>query len=129
MSDPGRLNLSFSFTCLEKGQEGEKLCPIHARTTALLHEPQVPLTDDRRIDMHVNPQSLRLILEKFSQANRLRKQDPFSKKRSTFGIADAFREQAKQKESKQDIAGKRRAVTADQLIERRSMEADLDALD
>ena len=71
-SDPGRLNAPFGFVCLENGQGSERFCPIHARTTALLNQPQAQLTDDRRIDMHVNPQSLRLIREKFSQANKLR---------------------------------------------------------
>ena len=72
-SDPGRLEVSFSFVCLEKSQGSERLYPIHARTTALLNQPQAQLTDNRRIDMHVNPQGLLLILEKFCQANRLRK--------------------------------------------------------
>ena len=112
-SDPGRLYVSFSLVCLEKSQGIERLCRIQARTTALLNQQQAQLTDDRRIDMHGNPQRLRLIREKFSQAKKLRKFYPFSKKRYTSGIADAFREQAKQKESKQDRAGERWAVTAD----------------
>ena len=72
-SDPGRLYVSFSLVCLEKSQESERLCRIQARTTALLNQQQAQLTDDRRIDMHGNPQRLRLIREKFSQANKLRK--------------------------------------------------------
>ena len=112
-TDPGRLDVFFSLVCLEKSQGSERLCRIQARTTALLNQQQAQLTDDRRIDMHGNPQRLRLIQEKFSQANKLRKYKPFSKKRYTSGIADAFREQAKQKENKQDRAGERRAVTAD----------------
>ena len=69
-SDPGRRDIPFSFVCLEKSQGSERLCPIHARTTASLNQPQAQLTDDRRIDIHVNPQGLQLILVKFSQANR-----------------------------------------------------------
>ena len=67
-SDPGFLNV-----CLEKSQGSERLCRIQARTAALLNQQQAQLTDDRRIDMHGNPQRLRLIREKFSQANKLRK--------------------------------------------------------
>ena len=72
-SDPGRLYVSFSLVCLEKSQGIERLCRIQARTTALLNQQQAQLTDDRRIDMHGNPQRLRLIREKFSQAKKLRK--------------------------------------------------------
>ena len=72
-SDPGRLYVSFSLVCLEKSQGIERLCRIQARTTALLNQQQPQLTDDRRIDMHGNPQRLGLIREKFSQAKKLRK--------------------------------------------------------
>ena len=68
----GRLDNSFSFVCLEKSQGSERLCPMHAKPTALFTQPQAQLVYSWRIDMYVNPQSLRLILGKFSQANRLR---------------------------------------------------------
>ena len=72
-SDPGRLYVSLSLVCLEKSQGIERFCRIQARTTALLNQQQAQLTDDRRIDIHGNPQRLRLIREKFSQTNKLRK--------------------------------------------------------
>ena len=59
-SDPS-LYVSFSLVCLEKIQGIERLCRIQARTTALLNQQQAQLTDDRRIDMHGNPERLRLI--------------------------------------------------------------------
>ena len=83
-SDLDHLYVSFSLVCLEKSQGSERLCRIQARTTALLNEQQAQLTDDRRIDMHGKSQRLRLIREKFSQANKLRKYKPFSKKEVYF---------------------------------------------
>ena len=72
-SDPGRLYVSFSLVCLEKSQGIERLYRIQARTTALLNQQQAQLTDDRPIDKHGNPQRLRLIREKFSQAKKTSK--------------------------------------------------------
>ena len=129
-SGPSRHSFSFFF-CLEKSQRIERLCPIQARTTALLNQPQAQLTDDRCIDMHGNPQSLRLIKEKFFPGKQISKILAFSKNRYNSGIANAFRKQVKQKSlrKQQDRAGERRAVTADQLIDRRLTEADLGGLD
>ena len=54
-------------------REARGFCRIQARSTALLNQQQAQLTEDRRIDIHGHPQRLRLIREKFSQANKLRK--------------------------------------------------------